>query len=421
MRPRRWSRKSEGRRVLIIVQNLPVPFDRRVWLEATTLAAAGYHVSVICPKAKGFTRSRETREGVDIYRYRLPFDPQGKLGFIGEFVWCWLMTALLSVRVALWGKGFHVMQACNPPETYWALAWLWRPLGIRFLFDHHDLSPEMYAVKFGQDGGMLYRGLLWLERMTFRTADAVICTNETYRAMAVTRGQCAVDEIVVVRSGPDLNRFVRLSADPALRGGKRFSLVYLGEMCLQDGVEHLVRAAALLRHRWGREDVHVTFIGDGPQAAVVEELARRCLPADAYTFTGRVSDDRALSRLLSSADLAVIPDPPNAYSDKCTMNKVMEYMFFGLPMVGYRLRENAVSAGPAAAYAEEHSDEALARVIHDLLNDPERRQRMSEAGICRVRDALAWHHSVPHLLRAYDRLFAERAQPYGSPSKDWAA
>lgn len=193
---------GNGRRVLIIVQNLPVPFDRRVWLEATSLTQAGYAVSVICPKAKGYNESYEQLEGVDIYRYGLPIDAQGALGFVMEFAWCFLRTFMKSVRVAVIGRGFDLIHACNPPETFWLLGWFWRVFGKRFLFDHHDLSPEMYAAKFGRAGGAMYRGLLFLERMTFKTADVVITTNESHKKIAQERGGLAADDVYIVRSGP---------------------------------------------------------------------------------------------------------------------------------------------------------------------------------------------------------------------------
>ena len=211
---------GSGRRVLIIVQNLPVPFDRRVWLEATSLTAAGYAVSVICPKAKGYTASFETLEGVDIYRYDLPVDAQGAAGFALEFAWCFLRSFIKSVRVAVAGRGFDVIHACNPPETYWLLARFWRLFGKRFLFDHHDLSPEMYAAKFGRDLGLLYQGLLFLERMTFRAADAVMTTNESHKRIAQARGGLAPEQVFVVRSGPDLARFRLFDPDPSWKQGK---------------------------------------------------------------------------------------------------------------------------------------------------------------------------------------------------------
>ena len=214
---------SPGRRVLIIVQNLPVPFDRRVWLEATTLQAHGYQVSVICPKLKGFNESRETIEDVEVFRYPMPFDPRSKLGFVGEFAWAWIATLLLSIRVAARGRGFDLIHACNPPETYWALALLWRVAGKKFIFDHHDLSPEMYEAKFGGGGGLVHRLLLFMERRSFRTADVALATNESHRAVAIDRGGMDPDRVFIVRSGPDLKRLTVFPPDRSWAKSKNMS------------------------------------------------------------------------------------------------------------------------------------------------------------------------------------------------------
>jgi glycosyltransferase involved in cell wall biosynthesis len=221
------------RRALIIVQNLPVPFDRRVWLEATTLAEAGYLVSVISPKAKGYTASFEVLEDVHIYRYELPVEAQGAAGFVIEFLWCFLRTTMKTARVALRGRGFDVLHVCNPPEIYWPLARFCKLFGRRFLFDHHDLSPEMYQAKFGGSGGLALAGLRWLERQTFRAADLVVTTNESHKRVAVERGGVSPRNVYVVRSGPDLARLSVYAPDPALRRGRRHLLVYLGEICKQ--------------------------------------------------------------------------------------------------------------------------------------------------------------------------------------------
>jgi glycosyltransferase involved in cell wall biosynthesis len=409
---------GNGRRVLIIVQNLPVPFDRRVWLEATSLSEAGYEVSVICPKAKGYTAGFETLEGVDIHRYGLPIDAQGAVGFVMEFAWCFLRSFMKSVRVAVAGRGFDVLHACNPPETYWLLAWFWRLFGKRFLFDHHDLSPEMYAAKFGRDSGLMYQGLLFLERMTFRSADVVITTNESHKRIAQARGGLAPEDVFVVRSGPDLGRFEVHEPDRAWKRGKRFLLVYLGEMCRQDGVDHLVRAIRILRHDLRRDDLHAVFVGGGPEQPMIRAYADEQGVADVCTFTGRVSDDD-LCRILSSADVAVDPDPKTAWSDQSTMNKIMEYMFFGLPIVCYELTEHRVSAQDAALYVRANSERALADGISALLDDPERRERMSRYGAKRVREKLVWQHSVPPLLAAYDAIFAH-ARPLAKTAR-WRA
>ncbi len=396
---------GKKRHVLIIVQNLPVPFDRRVWLESTTLVKAGYRVSVICPKLKGFDKSFERLEGVDIYRYALPVDAKGPAGYLIEFGWCFLRTLMKSIQVAFKSGRFHAIHACNPPETYWLLARFWRPFGVRFLFDHHDLSPEMYAAKFGRTDGLLYKGLVFLERATFKTADHVLATNESHKTIAVERGGMAPDEVTVVRSGPDLTRLKKYPVDKSWRNGSKHLIVYLGEICEQDGVDHLVRAVKILRDQLGRDDVHCVLVGGGPHQPAIAAYAEEIGVADSCTFTGRVSDED-LCRILSSADVGVDPDPKTDWSDKSTMNKIMEYMFFGLPIVAYPLRENSYSAQEAAIYAESNSEESLAENIAGLLDDAEKRKKMSAYGEDRLRSKLSWEHSEPCLLEAYDRLLS---------------
>ncbi len=410
----RTDKGAGARRVLIIVQNLPVPFDRRVWLEATTLAQVGYCVSVICPKMKGLNAGRETIEGIDIYRYPLPIEARGTVGFIAEFGWCFAMTAFLTFRVALFGRGFDVLHACNPPETYWPLGLFWRLFGKTFVFDHHDLSPEMFAAKFEcGEGGVLFKALLFLERMTFRAAQVVITTNESHKALALSRGGKRDGEVYVVRSGPDLARFQVRERSAEWSRGKAFLVAYLGEICKQDGVDHLVRAMRILRDELGRHDVQCVFMGGGPHQPTVARYAEESGIADCCTFLGRVSDE-TLCEVLSSADIGVDPDPKNAWSDKSTMNKVMEYMFFGLPVLAYDLHETRISAGEAGLYVEANSEASLARGIARLLDNPAARGRMSRAGVARVRGALAWSYSISPLLAAYDHAFTaveRRARP----------
>ena len=396
--------RDGARRVLIVVENLPVPFDRRVWLEATTLARHGYRVSVICPKAKGFLRTHETIEDVDIFRYPIPFEARGALGFALEFAWCFALTSLLSLWIQFFGRGFDLLHACNPPDTFWLLGRFWKLFGRRYVFDHHDLCPEMFAVKFGRNSGWLYRGLLWLERRSMRAADIVITTNQSHKAIAVARGGRAPHDVIVVRSGPDLGRFKRYPASADHSAGQPHLLAYLGEICEQDGVDHMVRALKLLRER--RQDFHAVFIGGGPHQQAIKAYAE-AQGVSAYAhFTGRVSDED-LCRILSSATLGIDPDPKNPWSDKSTMNKVIEYMFFGLPVVAYDLHETRVSAGEAGLYAAPNDEAALARAIDGLLDDPTRCAAMGRAGETRVRNVLAWDHSVRPLLDAYDRAWGK--------------
>ncbi len=397
-------RRTKGkRRAVIVVQNLPVPFDRRVWLEATSLTRAGWDVTCICPKAKGFDTSFEIIEGVRIHRYGIPVDAQGAAGFVFEFVWCFVRTAMKLARVAA-GRGFDVLHVCNPPETFFPLGWLTKAAGRKFLFDHHDLSPEMYDAKFGdRSNSLVRRALLAFERETFRAADLVITTNESHKAIAVERGGMAPDDVIVVRSGPDLTRLEVVEPNAEWKHGRKHLVAYLGEICEQDGVDHLVRAMLEVRDTYQRDDIHCVLMGGGPHQAAIKAYAEEMGADDICTFTGRVSDED-LCEVLSSADVGVDPDPLTPWSDQSTMNKIMEYMYFGLPIASYDLKEARVSAQDAALYATANDEAALARAIIELVDDPERRSAMGAFGRRRIEEHLSWEHSEPELLRAYGRL-----------------
>lgn len=394
---------SRGRRVLIVVQNLPVPFDRRVWLEATTLQQNGYQVSVICPKLKGFNKSRETLENVDIYRYRLPIDPNSKIGFVAEFLWAWVATSLLSLRVAWRGRGFDVIHACNPPETYWLLGRLWRLGGKKFIFDHHDLSPEMYQAKFGGNDGTILRILRWLERRSFKAASVAIATNESHKRIAVERGGMDPADVFVVRSGPDLKRFTRYPRDDSWAKSKKHVIAYLGDISAQDGVDGLIRVVRLLKEM--RDDFHTVVIGGGSAWENVKRYAAAEGVDDLFTFTGVVSDDD-LCRILSSVTIAVDTVPKNPWSDKSTMNKIVEYMYFGLPVVAYDLAETIESAEDAMVAVAAGNEHDFAESISTLLDDEGARDRMSATGSERLTTRLSWGHSAPVLLEAYERATA---------------
>jgi glycosyltransferase involved in cell wall biosynthesis len=388
-------------RVLIIVQNLPVPFDRRVWLEAKSLADAGYRVALISPK--GSTNSLragyEVLEGIEIYRYPPPPEASSTLSYIYEFIYCWVWTAWLTLRVAL-NRGIDILQACNPPETFFPLGWVVKLFGGRFIFDHHDLSPEMYLAKGGRKGGWLYRGLLQLERLTFRTADVVIATNESHKAIAMGRGGVPESRIFIVRSGPDFVRLRLVESQPELRKGFDHLACYLGEMCPQDGVDGLLDAVEYLVHQRGRTDTHFVLMGGGPSLEDLRRQAHDQGLEEFLTLTGRVSDDD-VCRYLSTADVCLDPDPYTEWGDQSTMNKVMEYMAFGKPVVAFDLKETRRSAADSAVYALPNDVRQFADLIAQLLDDPERRRRMGRAGLARVHQELAWSYSIPALLAAY--------------------
>ena len=389
-------------RILIIVQNLPVPFDRRVWLECQALTAAGYDVTVVCPKGKG-DPAHEVIDGVTLLKYR-PYAPGGgPLGFVVEYAYSFLATATLVLRARRAGK-FEVLQACNPPDIFWPIArWLRSRDGSRFVFDHHDLCPELYDSRFPNGSALPRRGLIALERATFRTADHVVSTNASYAGIALSRGGKASTEVTIVRTGPDQDRLRRRTAVPALRRGRRHLVAYLGVMGPQDGVDLAVRAAAHVVQQLGREDVCFTFMGGGDSYEQLVALRDQLGLQDYLELPGRVPDDTVLD-VLSTAAVGLSPDPKNALNDVSTMNKTMEYMAFGLPVAAYDLKETRVSAGEAAVYVESGDIAAYARAIVELLDDDNRREAMGRTGRRRIEDELGWSYQREAYLGVFDSL-----------------
>jgi glycosyltransferase involved in cell wall biosynthesis len=388
-------------RVLIVVENVPVLIDRRVLQECRALVEAGYHVSVICPMASGEPRV-EYREGVAIYRYPPPPEASGTVGFLYEFAYSWVRTLLLSWKV-LRREGFDVIQACNPPDTFFAMAWLYRPLGKRFVYDQHDLAPETYESRFDRPSRALLWGLRLLERLTYRTADRVIATNDSYREVALTRGGQAPEDVVVVRNGPDPHRMRRGPSRPELRNGRRHLCCYLGMMGPQDGVDLVVRAVDVLVHQLGRRDCSFALLGDGDAHQQVRELVRELDLEDYITMPGFVADDE-LTAYLSTAELGLCPEPRNPLNEVSTLVKVMEYMAFGLPVVAFDLKETRFSAGDAAVYVRPNQVKEFAATIAALLDDPGRRAAMAQVGRRRVEEVLAWPHQAPVYVAVFDQL-----------------
>jgi len=401
------SSKQRGR-VLIIVENLPLPFDRRVWQEAKTLRAAGYTVSIICPKGPGFESGYEEIDGIAIYRHAQPFEASGALGYFAEYTWALLAEFFLSLRVLFFGGGFDVIQACNPPDTIFLIGGFYKIFGKKFIFDHHDINPELYVAKFNRKD-FFYKVLLAFERWTFKTADVCIATNESYRRIAIERGGVAPSKVFVVRSGPDLSRLRTLPPDPALKRGRRFLVGYVGVMGRQEGMDGLLSAVRHIVHTLGRTDVHFGLVGGGTSLGEAKALAKALQVDDFVTFTGRVPDAELLA-MLNTADICVNPDVANEMNDKSTMNKIMEYMALGKPIVQYDLTEGRVSAQDASLYAAKNDPIDLATKMLALLDDEPLRQRMGEIGRARVRDELAWEHEIPRLLAAYDAAQLQRAE-----------
>ncbi|MEX0429662.1 glycosyltransferase family 4 protein [Nocardioides sp. DS6] len=393
-------------RVLIVVQNLPVPFDRRVWLEAQTLRDGGYDVTVICPTGHGTRRGRSVIDGITVHAYP-PYAPGGgALGYVLEYAWSFLATDRLVRRARRAGR-FAVMQACNPPDIFAAIARrLWRRDGTRFVFDHHDLCPELFRSRWPGRGGLALRGLELLERATFHTADHVISTNESYAALARSRGGKQPERVTVVRTGPDPVRLRPVAPDPELRRGRRHLAAYVGVMGPQDGVDVVLAAADHLVHTLGRTDIAFELMGSGDcHEQLIAERDRRGLQEFVH-LPGRVSDDY-LATALSTADVGLSPDPLNPLNDLSTMNKTMEYLAFALPVVAFDLVETRVSAGDCAVYADPRAADpvvAYAEALAALVDDEEGRAVMGKRGRERVEQQLAWEHQAPAYLAVYDHL-----------------
>ncbi|OPX11653.1 glycosyltransferase family 4 protein [Mycobacterium sp. AT1] len=392
-----------SRHILILVENLSVPFDRRVWQESLALVENGYQVTVICPAGVKQDREPEvTIEGVRILRYPLRPATGGPLGYLREYSLALWHSARLAIKVRLEGR-VDVVHACNPPDLLFLIAMLLRPTGARFVFDHHDLVPELFLSRFPGRAKVLHGMTRFVERLTFAVADGVISTNESYRRVAIERGKVAADRVVVVRSAPDLDRFVPSDPDPDLKRGRKYLLAYLGVMGPQDGVDYALRALGMLRHKLGRDDVHCIFMGAGDAYDDVVELAHDLGVSDMVEFPGRVPDE-FVRRCLSTADVCLSPDPHNPLNDVSTMNKVVEYMAMARPIVSFELLEARVSAGGAAVYVADNDEFAFAEAIDELLDDPHRRREMGELGRHRVERQLSWSSSSEALVQFYRQM-----------------
>jgi glycosyltransferase involved in cell wall biosynthesis len=392
------------RKVLIIVENLPVPFDTRVWKEAISLRKADYEVTVLCPRTKAFKKGYELLDGIHIYRHPMPKEGNSPLGYVLEYgcalFWEFLYSWWIYLR-----REFDVIQGCNPPDDIFLVALPFKLFGVRYIFDHHDVNPELYFSKYERED-FFYRAQIWLEKLTFRFSEVVMSTNNSYKEIATTRGGHAPEDVFVVRNGPDLKTFRSVPVNPALKYGARYLIGYVGVMSDQEGLDILLEVAEYIRNL-GRTDIHFTCVGGGPGLAALQKMTRDKQLGDIVNFTGRVSNAELLE-VLSTADVCVNPDKPCQMNDISTMIKIMEYMALGKPIVQFDLREGKVSAQEASLYTDSTNRVAdFAEKILWLLDHPEERERMGEFGRRRVEKELAWEYSVGNLLAAYERAFSK--------------
>lgn len=400
-----------SKKVLIIVENIPVPFDGRVWKEASSLHQHGYEVSVLCPRGEGYERGYELLEGVHIYRHPVTAEGDSPLGYLWEFGWALFWEIVYSWWI-YFRRGFHVIQGCNPPDDIFLVALPFKPFGVKYIFDHHDANPELYLSKY-EKKNFLYRAQVWLEKLTYRSSDVVIATNNSYRDLAIARGRRDPSDVFVVRNGPDLETFKAVAPKPELKYGKPFLVGYVGNMSVQEGLDILVEVALHIK-QMGRNDVHFTCVGGGPGLPGLRKMVREKGVEDIMNFTGRVPDAQLLD-ILSTADVCVNPDKPCPMNSISTMIKIMEYMALGKPIVQFDLAEGRFSAGEASLYAnnEDQVNDFSARILW-LLDHPEAGKTMGAFGRERVERELSWEHSVGNLLAAYRRAFSKRAH-WSSP------
>ncbi len=395
------------RKILIIVENIPVPFDTRVWMEATSLQANGYEVSVLSPRGKGAEQRHEVLEGIHIFRHPMPREGNSAPGYVYEYSSALFWECLYTFWIYL-SRGFEVIQGCNPPDDIFLVALPFKLLGVKYIFDHHDASPELYLSKY-EKRGAFYKIQMWLEKMTYRFSDVIMATNSSYKDLAIARGGKAPEDVFIVRNGPNLETFKAVTPKPALKYGKPYLVGYVGNMSDQEGLDILLDVAEHIKSL-GRRDIHFTCVGGGPGLASLQKMVKDKNLEDTVNFTGRVPFQELLD-VLSTADICVNPDKPCEMNNVSTMIKIMEYMALAKPIVQFDLKEGRFSAGEASLYSDTGKRVAdFANNILWLIDRPDERKRMGEFGRSRVEKELAWKYSVANLLAAYERAFSKRAR-----------
>lgn len=388
----------KGKKVLIVVENLPLPFDRRVWQEARTLKAAGALVSIICPTGKGYEKRFEIIDGIEIHRHPLPIEASGALGFLLEYGAALFYETVLTWKI-FFKRGIDVIQGCNPPDLIFLVALPLKLFGVKYIFDHHDINPELYEAKFDKRG-FFWKLMVLFERLTFKSADVSMATNNSYRQIAIERGGMDPDKVFVVRSGPDLSRLKRVPAEERWKNGRQYLVGYVGVMGDQEGIDLLIDSVDYIVRQRGREDIQFCLVGGGPSLAKLKSLVADRGLADYVHFTGR-APDQDLFEVLSTMDVGVNPDRVNAMNDKSTMNKIMEYMSLEKAIVQFDVTEGRYSAQEASLYARANDPVDMAEKIIELIENPERRKEMGAFGRKRVETELNWQKQIDPLIRAY--------------------
>lgn len=395
------------KRILMLLENCPYPRDVRVRNEANSLVAAHYEVTVVAQAMKG-EKYHEMVNGVRVYRYPAPLELPSFLGFAFEYAYSYVVALFYSAWILI-RHGFDVIHAHNPPDIYVFIAIFYKLLGKKFVFDHHDLTPEVFMALFNGEGNKtVYNILMFMERFSLRVADKVIATNESYRARQINVQGTPPEKITIVRNGPNLKRFRPVDFDPELRAKAGTILGYAGTMGKQDGIDYLIRSVHHLVKDLGETDVYCVIMGSGNEEAKLKQLTKDLGMEKYIWFPGWMEVD-TLIKYLSTADICLGPDPKNSFNDHSTMIKLMEYMAMAKPIVSFDLTESIFSARDAAVYIKDNNEMAFAEAIRDLMYDPDKRERMGQAGYQRIHNELAWKYSAKNLLSLYASLFPDMA------------
>lgn len=393
-----------NRKILIIVENLPVPFDTRVWNEATTLSSNGYVVSVICPMGKGYEKEREVINGVNIFRYSLPKEGNSVIGYFKEYfysLWCEYKLAKKVYKEI----GFDIIQGCNPPDNIFLIAKAFKKYNVDYVFDHHDICPELYEAKFNKASGILYWCMKKLEELTYKTCIFSFATNKSYKEIAIERGKMNPNKVYILRSGPKLERMTIRKPINELKKGYKYMVGYLGVIGKQEGLEFILECAKYNKEH--NNDILWAIIGGGPHLDTIIDMANKMNIEDCITFTGRV-DDNTMLDYLNTADVCVNSDVYNSMNDKSTMNKILEYMALAKPIVQFDLKEGRYSAQQASLYAKNNDYLDMMNKIRYLLDNPKLRKQMGDYGYDRIVNELSWNHTSKVLLEAYENYFSEK-------------
>jgi len=388
-----------GKHILIIIENLPAPFDRRVWQEATTLKENGAKVTIICPKMKGYNKRYEIIDDIEIFRHPLR-EGKGVLGYLVEYTQAIFWEFFLSWRIFFKNR-FHIIHGCNPPDLIFLTALFFKPFGVKYIFDHHDINPELYISKF-EKKGFFYNLMVLFEKLTFKTAKYSIATNESYKKIAIERGKMKPEDVQVVRSGPKLDRLKLMQPTEELKKGKRYLIGYVGVIGEQEGLDLLLESAKYILSK--RSDVHFAIVGGGTHLDEIKNLTIQMNLSNSFDYYGRV-DDETMLKVLNTADVCVNPDKPTAMNDLSTMNKIMEYMALKKPIVQYTLKEGNFSAGNASLYAKNTDPLDFGDKIMYLLDHENERKKMGEFGYNRVINELSWDHESQNLINIYKKGF----------------